>query len=459
MLFSSFWRIREVFTSIAIIYISLIQPSLKSIEAMYNKDSSSLKVLLSYWITLVLLYYSLYIITILQHVFHQNQSKVLLPEVKIILLIYLNYYQGSLLLINHIILPVFLKYEKQLDEYIDTITYHIQRLINRHIQHIIWQIIFSPQDGLTSYIYHWISPFTSYILAIYNYLLNYHHLKNTTETNTLETYTNHTQSKNIHNTNSSINLSKLLLKEFSDLLQIGFIMYTGIHVRHMICTNIQLSTNGKKLLFTECIPESHSSVYNTTNSASQQYNIDIDQSTLPSYTDNTNTNTLSNDILSAHVLKIASPEPTPVLEVRPESIAGTTSATVAAVKGYSLACIVDVCLLHSDCTIIALKYATCTNRNSSSSGSKNYTWTDTSVYTITTIYIQAVVKGENITDTNTDDDGDGDEVEGLLAGIQVLTTTIRTQYRKMLLKLTAIFGHRARVRSVKRAWDKLKEDQ
>ena len=465
MLFSSFWRIREVFTNITIIYISLIQPSLKSIEAIYNKDSNTLKVLLSYWITLVLLYYTLYIISILQHIFHQNQSKVLLPEVKIILLIYLNYYQGSLLLINHIILPIFLKYEKQLDEYIDTITYHIQRIINRHIQHILWQIIFSPQDGLTSYIYYWIRPFTSYTLNTYNFLLNYHHLKNTNETNTLESKSIHTT----HTNTSSINLSKLLLKEFSDLLRIGFIMYTGIHIRHMIPTNIQLSSNGKKLLFTEFIHSSENSdinmsVYNTADTASQKVGSDIDQITLQgcatTYTNNNNTNTtLSNNITLSHALNVASPEPTPLSPILPESIAGTTSAAVAAtavVKGYSLACIVDVCLLHSDCTIIALKYATYTPSNSSNSSGNTYTSTDPGTYTITTIYIQAVVKRENITDTNTDNDGDGDEIEGLLAGIQVLTTTIRTQYRKILLKLTAIFGHRARVRSVERAWDELK---
>jgi hypothetical protein len=143
------WSIRAFVTNLCFIIFGYVFPTLSSAKAILSKDDDGLREWLTYWAVFGM-------VMLLEEFFDFLLKR--LPfycEIKIACIFWLSLpgSQGAFKIYNYVIKPYFEQYEDDIDVMISEVTQKIKMKTSKHVQSIMWEIIFSPRDGLWPEIY------------------------------------------------------------------------------------------------------------------------------------------------------------------------------------------------------------------------------------------------------------------------------------------------------------------
>lgn len=239
--FLSLRRVIQIASSISYTLIGYVFPVLSAIETIHNDELSEnirmvkIKESLMYWIIIIVSGYFERIVYYLYLILYFRNMPDLPIEIRLLYFIWLLNYGGVNILYKYVISPLFKDFEPTIDQTISYMIAKIQQKINRHIQHIVWQILFSPDEGM-------ISGNLRQILAfLYNLKSKLHSKQNSDVNQTLDTKsqtnnivifssTSSFVTSAISSSSSSMtsqSLGKLLLVEFTQLMTEGIILEAG----------------------------------------------------------------------------------------------------------------------------------------------------------------------------------------------------------------------------------------
>ena len=221
---------RSYISTYSIYFFTYILPILHSIHII-NSDNvpirekvEKMKSYLKYWSILM---FSQYMYIVLQYLYMILYFKTVLPqipyELRVLYLLFLNYYNGSEYLYQHVLAPLFKEHESLIDHTINYVLLKVQSAVTRHFQNILWQILYNPNDGLIS----------GTLQTLTTLFFKYSILLNITPSN------NNSNTSKEQDTSAaavtSQNLGRLLLVEFRHLMIEGIILEA---------TTLTANTNG-----------------------------------------------------------------------------------------------------------------------------------------------------------------------------------------------------------------------
>ena len=140
--------LRTTVCSYLISIFGLFFPIINSVKAIISSDLEGVREMLTYWTVYSM---AMYIEFLLQTFAPYTVSKYP-PEIKLLFILWLTLpqFQGAYRIYILILKPYFEQYENRIDSQLSSIAQQVKLKANRHIQVILWQLFFAPNDGIIS---------------------------------------------------------------------------------------------------------------------------------------------------------------------------------------------------------------------------------------------------------------------------------------------------------------------